>query len=135
MAFAYFRDGRLCYFDHVKELEKIPDRDVDYVVTEDPYPGGDIRKHSHGIRAESYKHLCFAVGMVIQYAKSIHAEYRLIRPVDWKSFYSLTAQTPVQIQETIRTQLSKVKDDRDIQDAILIGRYFIEHMMAGLENT
>ena len=133
-AFAYFRDGRLCYFDRVDELDKIPDHDIDYVVTEDPYPGGNIKKYSYKGWAESYGNLKLAVGMVIQFSKSIRATYQLIRPVDWKTFYSLTKKTPAEIQDTIRTQLTGIQGDEDLQDAILIGRYFIEHVMARIES-
>ena len=133
MAFAYFRDGRLCYFDRVEELEKIPDHDIDYVVTEDPYPGGNIKKYSSKGWAETYGNLKLAVGMVIQFSKSIGAQYKLIRPIDWKSFYGLTKKTPANIQDTTREQITGIQADRDLQDAVLIGKYFVEHLSVRLE--
>jgi len=132
-AFALFNNEILCYCDKVKELDEIPDKDVDYVVTESPYPGGKIKQYSYKGRAETFKTLCFAVGMVIQFSKSIGAQYQLVRPVDWKSFYKLTKKTPANIQETIRTQLTDIQSDKDLQDAVLIGRYFVEHLSARLE--
>lgn len=74
-----------------------------------------------------------AVGMVIQYSKSIGAQYQLIRPVDWKTFYSLTNKTSAEIQDTIRTQLTGIQGDEDLQDAVLIGKYFIEHISVKME--
>ena len=132
-AFALFRDERLCYCDKVKELVRIPDQDVDYVVTENPYPGGKIDTYSYRGRSESFRTLCFAVGMVIQFAQSIGAVYQLVRPVDWKSFYKLTKKTPASVQESIRTQLTGIQGDEDLQDAVLIGKYFVEHVMVRLE--
>jgi hypothetical protein len=132
-AFALFIDERLVYYDRVKDLIGIPDKDIDYVVTENPYPGGKIETYSYKGRSESFRTLCFAVGMVMQFAKSIGAVYQLVRPVDWKSFYQLTKKTPEPIKDTIRTQLTGVQGDGDLQDAILIGRYFVEHVYVRME--
>ena len=132
-AFALFIDSSLCYCDKVKELEDIPDKDVGYIITENPYPGGKINKYSYRGRSETFKRICFDVGMVLQLEKSVGAQYWLVRPVDWKSFYKLTKKTPVEIQETIREQLTGVKDDKDLQDAVLIGRYFVEHLAVRIE--
>lgn len=132
-AFALFINERLCYYDKVKELDEIPDKDIDYIVTENPYPGGKINQYSYKGRVETFRKLCFAVGMVMQFAKSIGAVYQLVRPVDWKSFYKLTKKTPEHIQDTIRTQLTGIQGDEDLQDAILIGRYFVEHVCVRME--
>jgi len=70
--------------------------------------------------------------MVIQFAKSVGAQYQLVRPVDWKRFYGLTKKTAVDMRETIRAQLTGVEGDEDLQDAVLIGRYFVEHLAVRL---
>jgi hypothetical protein len=135
MAWALFTDGHLRYYDKTAELHKIQVRDIDYVVTENPFPGGEIKKHSYKGRVEAFKNLCFAVGMVIQFAKSIEVKYQLIRPVDWKSFYDVTKRTPEAIQDILRAELTGVNNDRDLQDAIFIGMYFIDRVMLRMEDT
>jgi hypothetical protein len=135
MAWALFNDGHLrTYGKADKEaLHKLQVRDIDIVVTENPFPGGHIKKHSYKGRAESFKALCFAVGAIYGFAFSREAEIQLIRPVDWKTFYSLTKKTNGDMQKTIRVKLTEVEADEDIHDAILIGMYFIEHVMLRME--
>jgi len=131
MAYAVFDDGQLVYhgkFTHTRELFVTK---ADFVVTEDPYLGGNAIPFSNNKWVNSFKQLCFAVGMIALMAQAMEADFKLIRPVDWKSFYELTKKTPPSIQETIRAQLTGGVLDEDIQDAILIGTYYIDHVMVG----
>jgi hypothetical protein len=49
--------------------------------------------------------------------------------MDWKTYYDLTKKTPVNLQEMIRTEITGGVHDEDIQEAILIGRYFIDKIL------
>jgi len=130
MAYALFENGQCVYYDKIDKLNclTVSESPVEMIITEDPYPGGKIRIYSYKGYSETFKKLCFAVGMVIQFADSINAEYRLIRPVDWKTYWSLTKNTPEELQHIIRTEITQVADNEDVQDAILIGKYYIEHV-------
>jgi len=129
MAYAVFREGRLVYHDKFRTTRELCVTNADVVVTEDPYLGGDAKKYSSRGHVDTFKKLCFAVGMVSVIAAALEAEFVLIRPLDWKTFYSLTIKTPANIQETIRSQLTGGIQGEDIQDAILIGTYYIDHVL------
>lgn len=139
MAYAVFNEQGKCFnYDTIEKLDlssvldcKLVVPDISIIVTENPYPCGRIRQYSSKGYSETFKKLCFAVGMIIQFANSIGAEYRLIRPVDWKRYWSLTKKTPADLQKRIREEITGVDDDEDIQDAILIGKYYIEYVMVG----
>lgn len=135
MAYAVFWDGKLrdggktknlCNLGLEMQARVLP---LGYVVTEDPYPGGNIKIYSYRGQVHTLKTLCFAVGKIIQLAESLGAEYELIRPVKWKTFYGLVKNTPAAIQKEIREKITGIKDDEDLQDAIMIGRYFIDHKL------
>ena len=131
MAYAIFHGDQLVYHDKFSHTRELCITDADIVVTEDPYLGGPARAFSSGKWVNTFKELCFAVGMIALMAQAMEAKLVLIRPVDWKSFYELTKKTPPKIQETIRAQLTGGVLDEDIQDAILIGTYYIDHVMVG----
>ena len=113
----------------IKDLNELPiaDQTVDVIVTERPYIGGNVKKYSAGSRVQTFETLCYAIGEIIHLAKTIGAEYKLIRPVDWKPYFKLTKKTSMLMQKSIREELTGVTDSEDIQDAILIGRYFLDH--------
>jgi len=130
-AFALFENEKILMQGY---YNKIDDLGTSYylpeiVVTEKPYLGGAVKAYSEGKRLMDFRNMCFAVGKVISYAERIGAYWRLIRPVDWKTFYGLTKLTPIALQQEIREQLTGVKDDEHIQDAILIGQYFRDHVL------
>jgi len=129
MAYAVFRDGQLCFYDKFRTTKELCVTNADVVVTEDPYLGGNAKKYSSRGHIDTFKKLCFAVGMISLIAQALEAEFVLVRPVDWKSFYSLTKRTPARIQEEIRAHLTGGVLDEDIQDAIMIGRYYIDHVL------
>jgi hypothetical protein len=134
MAYVVFKANKMSGHGKIENLNDLRVGFIDLIVTEDPYPGGNIKKYSYRGYANSFKKLCFAVGMVIQYAKTIRTEYRLIRPLDWKGFYNLTKNTSELIQKRIREQLTGFTDDEHLQDAALLGIYYIDHVMV-LENA
>jgi len=129
MAYAVFKDGRLVYHDKFRTTKELCVTDADIVVTEDPYLGGYAKKYSSRGHIDTFKKLCFAVGMVALISQVMEAELVLVRPVDWKTFYSLTIKTPARIQAEIRAQLTGGVLDEDEQDAILIGTYYIDHVL------
>jgi len=129
MAYAVFRDGQLCFYDKFRTTKELCVTNADIVVTEDPYLGGDAKKYSSRGHIDTFKKLCFAVGMISLLAQALEAELELIRPVDWKSFYRLTKRTPEEIQKEYRIQLTGGVLDEDVQDAILIGTYYIDHVL------
>ena len=129
MAYAVFRDGQLCFYDKFRTTKELCVTNADVVVTEDPYLGGDAKKYSYRGHVDTFKKLCFAVGMISVLAAALEAEFVLIRPVDWKSHYSLTKRTTENVQAIIREQLTGGVQDEDIQDAILIGRYYIDNIL------
>jgi len=131
MAYAVFDDGRLVYHDKFTHTRELCVNNADIVVTEDPYLGGPAIPFSSNKWVDTFKKLCMAVGMIALMAQAMEAELVLVRPVDWKSFYELTKRTPAKIQETIRAQLTGGVLDEDVQDAILIGTYYIDHVMVG----
>ncbi|MBN2323820.1 MAG: hypothetical protein JXQ30_08795, partial [Spirochaetes bacterium] len=123
-----------CFYDKFRTTRELCVTDADVVVTEDPYLGSDAKKYNSRGYVNTFKKLCFAVGMISVIATVLEAEFVLVKPVDWKSFYSLTKDTPETIRETIRAHLIGAATDPDIQDAILIGRYYIDHAMIVKQN-
>jgi len=129
MAYAIFENGKVIFYDKIFKFNDIKPDLADMLVTEDPYPAGSIKKYSYKGWVETFKKLCFAVGRIIEFAEINHVEYKLIRPVDWKRYWSLTKRTSETLQQRIRTEITEVEGSEDIQDAILIGKYYIEHVM------
>ena len=135
MAYAVFRDGDLCFYDKFRTTRELCVTNADVVVTEEPYCRKLKEKdysYSNTGRIGTFRKLCYAVGMISLIAQVLEAKIELIRPVDWKSFYSLTVRTPENIQEAIRSQLTGGVLDGDEQDAILIGMYYIDHVLQGV---
>jgi hypothetical protein len=132
MAYAVFEEGQLVYHDKFRTTKELCVTNADVVVTEEPYcrlgKGKDYSYSNKG-RLGTFRKLCYAVGMISLMAQALKAELVLIRPVDWKSVYSLTKKTPPRIQEEIRAHLTGGVLDEDEQDAILIGTYYIDHVL------
>lgn len=132
MAYAVFKEGQLVYHDKFRTTKELCVTNADVVVTEEPYlRKGNSRDYSYSKtgRVGTFRTLCYAVGMISLMAQVLEAEIVLIRPLDWKSFYSLTVRTPEELQKEYRIQLTGGVLDEDEQDAILIGTYYIDHVL------
>jgi hypothetical protein len=79
MAYAVFRDGQLCFYDKFRYTKELCVTNADIVVTEDPYPGGDAKKYSYRGHVDTFKKLCFAVGMISVIAAALEVELVLIQ--------------------------------------------------------
>lgn len=132
MAYAVFKEGQLVYHDKFRTTKELCVTNADIVVTEEPYCRKLKEKdysYSNRGRLGTFRKLCYAVGMISLMAQALEAEFVLIRPVDWKSFYKLTVRTPEELQKEYRIQLTGGVLDEDLQDAILIGMYYIDHVL------
>ncbi|MBW1700474.1 MAG: hypothetical protein JRK26_27290 [Deltaproteobacteria bacterium] len=99
----------------------------DVIVTERPYLGGNAKKYSQRGVSRTFETLCYAVGIVAAFAGYVGAEFHLVRPVDWKSSIGLTKRNPPAIHESIRAELMQYSDNEDVQDAIMIGQYYLKN--------
>lgn len=144
-AIAVFTDGgRLEDVETCVELDPNAFRHftgVSRVITEEPYLAPESKDQKH-TRAKAYNYgtqgafhtfrsLCYAVGMVHQFARELGARVVMVRPSDWKRFYRVTKTTAPAIRKQIRRQVAGFEGNEDMQDAVLIGRYWIEHVRVG----
>jgi len=100
----------------------------DVIVTERPYLGGDVKKYASRGRIETFEKLCYAVGVVGAFAGYVGAEFQLVRPVDWKSSIGLTKRNPPAVHDAIRAELMQYSENEDVQDAIMIGQYYLKNI-------
>lgn len=122
-AYAIFHDQELVATGQVSRLKALPPGRLDYVITEDPYPRGEIKAYSYKGNVVTFKKLCFAVGKIQLFAELKKAKVILVRPVDWKGFYEVDRRTSAELQEQYRSQLTGIEGPADVQDAVLIGMY------------
>lgn len=89
------------------------------VVIEEPYLG---------MNANTLLKLGFAVGGVIMVCSLFNMEYVFVKPMHWKKYFSLTSNIPAKERAEIKNQIcpKNFLQKPDLQDAYLIGRYYIE---------
>jgi len=127
MAYAIFEDSVLKDFGKSENIGKvIIDAKPDVVITERAYLGGDVKRYVNKGWIETFEKLSWAIGIVASFAGYIGAKFKLVRPVDWKTSFGLTKKNPTEIHEAIRAELLKYSDNEDVQDAIMIGQYYIK---------
>jgi len=130
MAYAIFEDSVLKDFGKSENIGKvIIDAGPDVVITERPYIGGNVKQFSHRGRANTFEKLCYAVGIIAGFAGYVGAKFQLARPVEWKSAFGLTKRNPPVVRAAIRHKLAGSSKNADVQDAIMIGRYYTDHVL------
>jgi len=89
------------------------------IVIEEPYLG---------MNANTLLKLGYAVGGVILVLSLFDTEYKLIKPMHWKKYFGLTSKIVPKVRQEIKNQLcpKNFLQKPDIQDAYLMGRYYIE---------
>ena len=90
------------------------------VVIEEPYLG---------MNANTLLKLGYAVGGVIMPASLFdNVKIEFVRPMHWKKYFGLSSKLTKKVRQEIKNQIcpKNFLQKSDIQDAYLIGRYYIE---------
>ena len=113
-------DGLIDMDDLFYELEFYCTNFYSTIIIEEPYLGMNVK---------TLKKLSYSVGAIIMAATVFDTRYELIKPMDWKPYFALSSKLTKKVRQEIKNQVcpKKFLQKPDIQDAYLIGRYYIEN--------